>query len=185
VECLGVSFESDFPSVIVAARGGDDWAWTAIYREYSPPVLRYLRGRGAREPEDLLGEVFVQIVRNIEQFEGSASDFRTWVFVIARNRLIDEHRSAGRHPVDSVTDEVLTAAVGSGHAEDDAMHRMANKRVMAVLERLTPDQRDVLFLRLFARLTVEEVAQVIGKRPGAVKALQSRGLAAIRREISE
>ena len=180
-----MSFESDFPSLLVAARRGDERAWTAIYREYSSPVLRYLRGRGASEPEDLLGEVFVQIVRNLPQFDGAARDFRTWVFVIAHNRLIDERRSAGRNPIDSVTDEVLTEAVGSGHAEDDAMRRMADQRVMEVLNRLTPDQRDVLFLRLFARLTTEEVARVIGKRPGAVKALQSRGLAAIRREMSE
>jgi RNA polymerase sigma factor (sigma-70 family) len=180
-----LSFESDFPSVLAAARSGDDWAWTAIYREYSPAVLRYFRARGAREPEDLLGEVFVQIVRHLAQFEGSVSDFRTWVFVIAHNRLIDERRAATRSIVDAATDDVLTASGGIGHAEDDAMGRMANDRVMAVLGRLTPDQRDVLFLRLFARLTVDEVAQVVGKRAGAVKALQSRGLAAIRREMSQ
>lgn len=181
---MRVTSDSDFPTLLVAARAGAEWAWAAIYREYSPAVLRYLRGRGALEPEDLLGEVFVQLVRNIAGFDGGEREFRAWVFMIARNRLIDERRAAGRSPVDLTPDDVLGAVVGPHHAEDEAMHRLADQRVLAVLNRLTPDQRDVLFLRFFGRLTVEEVARVIGKRPGAVKSLQSRGLARIRREMS-
>ncbi len=176
--------DPDFQALLAAARTGAEWAWAAIYREYSPAVLRYLSGRGAREPEDSLGEVFVQVVRGIPGFDGTERDFRTWVFMIAHNRLVDEWRRAGRDRVDYVHDDLLTAAGGSGDIEDDAMRRMADDRTMAVLRRLTPAQRDVLFLRLFARLTVEEVAVVVGRRPGAVKALQSRALATIRREMS-
>ena len=175
---------ADFPTLLAAARSGAEWAWADIYRGYSPAVLRYLRGRGAREPEDLLGEVFLQVVRNLAGFEGDEPDFRTWVFMIAHNRLVDEVRASSRSRVDSVPDGVLTALMGQGHAEDDAMRRIADKHVMAVLGRLTDNQRDVLFLRFFARLTTEQVARVMEKRPGAIKALQSRGLAAIRREMS-
>jgi RNA polymerase sigma factor (sigma-70 family) len=175
---------SDFQALLSAARVGAEWAWTAVYREYSPAVLRYLRGRGAHEPEDLLGDVFLQLVRNLAGFDGTEREFRTWVFMVAHNRLVDEWRRAGRNRVDFVPDDSLAAAGGSGDIEDDAMRRMADQRAMAVLRRLTPAQRDVLFLRLFARLTVEEVAAVVRKRPGAVKALQSRALAAIRREMS-
>jgi RNA polymerase sigma factor (sigma-70 family) len=177
--------ESDFQTLLSAARGGAEWAWTAVYREYSPAVLRYLRGHGAREPEDLLGDVFLQLVRNLAGFDGTERDFRTWVFMVAHNRLVDEWRRAGRNRVDYVTADSLAAVGGSGDLEDDAMRRMADDRAMAVLRRLTPAQRDVLFLRLFARLTVEEVAAVVGRRPGAVKALQSRALARIRREMSK
>ena len=180
-----LSSETDFPSLLAAALSGDESAWATVYREYSPPVLRYLRGQGAREPEDLLGEVFVQVVRNLLTFEGGERDFRTWIFVIARNRLTDERRSGGRNLADSVPSDTLTELAGTGHVEDDAMRRLTNEHVMRVLHRLTADQRDVLFLRLFARLTVDEVAHVVGKRPGAVKALQSRGIAAIRREMSK
>jgi RNA polymerase sigma factor (sigma-70 family) len=175
---------SDFQALLSAARVGAEWAWTAVYREYSPAVLRYLRGRGAHEPEDLLGDVFLQLVRNLAGFDGTEREFRTWVFMVAHNRLVDEWRRAGRSRVDFVPDDSLVEAGGKGDPEDDAMRSMADDRTMAVLRRLTPDQRDVLFLRLFARLTVEEVAAVVGKRPGAVKALQSRALAAIRREMS-
>ena len=179
-----MSLESQFPTVLAAAREGGDWAWALIYREYSAAVLRYLRGRGAAEPEDLLGEVFVQVVRNLRSFEGDERAFRTWVFVIARNRMVDEWRRKDRSRVDVVPHELLAAGGGAGDSEQDAMRSIADKRVIETLERLTPDQRDVLFLRYFAQMTVDEVATVIGKRPGAVKALQSRGLAAIRREMS-
>jgi RNA polymerase sigma-70 factor (ECF subfamily) len=179
-----VSFESGFPPVLAAARQGEEWAWTAIYREYSPAVLRYLKGRGAKEPEDLLGEVFVQVVRNLPTFTGAESDFRSWVFVIARNRLVDERRKTGRTPLEPVSDLTLAEVADVGHVEDDAMRRIADERVMETLNELTSDQRDVLFLRLFARLTVSEVARVMAKSPGAVKALQSRALATIRRGMS-
>jgi RNA polymerase sigma factor (sigma-70 family) len=179
-----VPFESDFPTLLVAARQGAEWAWTSLYREYSPALLRYLRAQGAREPEDLLGEVFVQVVRNLATFEGAESAFRSWIFMIARNRLVDERRSAGRNRVEPTADSAILELAGSGHAEDDAMRSLSDARVLAVLEQLTPDQRDALFLRLFARMTAEEIAAVIGKRPGAVKALLHRALAKIRREVS-
>ncbi len=175
----------DHVTVLAAARLGAEWAWTVIYREYSPALLRYLKGHGAQAPEDLLGEVFVQVVRNLPSFEGEEREFRTWLFTIARNRLIDEWRAAGRSVIEPVDHESLAALAGSGSVEDDAMHRLAEQRVMEVLARLTPDQHDVLFLRFFARLTIEEVAAVMGKRPGSVKALQARGLAAIRRAMSK
>jgi RNA polymerase sigma factor (sigma-70 family) len=180
-----VPSESDFEPLLSAARQGAEWAWTAIYREYSPAVLRYLRGRGAREPEDLLGEVFLQVVRNLPSFSGREREFRTWVFMIARNRLVDEWRSGQRNLVDSVPQDVLVEVAGAAHGEDEAMRRLTDAQVLAILDCLTVDQRDVLFLRFFALLTIEEVATVIGKRPGAVKALQSRALATLRREISK
>lgn len=177
--------DTDFAAVLAAARLGAEWAWSTVYRDLSPTVLRYLKAHGAHEPEDLLGDVFVQVVRKFSDFTGGERDFRAWVFTIARNRLTDEWRRDSRRPLDYVPDEVLTGcATEVGNAEDDAMRRIADQRVRAIIEQLSPDQRDVLFLRLLAGFTIEEVASVVGKRPGAVKALQARGVAAIRREIS-
>jgi len=179
-----LSFESDFPSVLAAARGGADWAWTLVYREYSPAVLRYLRGQGAHEPEDLLGEVFVQVVRNIGGFDGGEREFRSWVFMIAHNRLVDSWRQRGRGRVDFLPPEELADVGEAGDSEREAMGRLGEAGALRVIGRLTGDQRDVIFLRYFAQLSIEEVASVLGKRPGAVKSLQARGLATIRRDFS-
>lgn len=176
--------EQDYDPVIQAARLGAEWAWTAIYRDLSSVVLRYLRAHGAREPEDVLGEVFVLVVRGFSSFQGGGRELQAWVLTIARNRLVDEWRSQQRRPVDVEADDVLVCHSPSGDSEAEAMKRLADEHVLAIMGRLSRQQRDVLFLRMFAGLTLEEVAQVVGNTPGAVKSLQSRALAAIRREIS-
>ena len=83
---------AEFESAVEAAQAGAEWAWSRLYAELSGPVFGYLRSRGAVEPEDLLGEVFVQVARNIGSFRGDARSFRSWVFTIAHHRLIDERR---------------------------------------------------------------------------------------------
>jgi RNA polymerase sigma factor (sigma-70 family) len=118
------------------------------------------------------------------RFEGDEARFRAWVFTIARRCMIDAARSAARRPAIPVTPEELAGNAGTGDAEDDAMRSLSELRVRHVLDRLTPDQRDVLLLRVLADLTIEQIGGVLGKRPGAVKALQARGLQEIRRQMS-
>jgi RNA polymerase sigma factor (sigma-70 family) len=178
--------EMDYPSVLAAARLGAEWAWTILYRDLSPHVLRYLKAHAAREPEDLLGDVFVQVVRGISAFEGGDRDFRAWVITIARNRLIDDWRRRSRSPEGLALDDLPAGhATQVGDAEADAMLRLGDQRVRSVIERLTPHQRDVLYLRMFVGLTIDEIATVVGKRRGAVKSIQTRALATIRREIAK
>lgn len=174
----------DFDTVLQAARVGAEWAWTSLYRDMSPPVLRYLRAHGVRSAEDLLGDTFVQVVRGLPGFSGGEPQFRAWVFAVARNRMLDEFRREKRRPVEYVGPDDLHALDVAPSAEDEAMRRIAHDRVRLTLSHLTRDQRDVVFLRVIAGLSIEEVAQVLGKNGGAVKSLQMRGLAAIRREIS-
>lgn len=173
---LGPNFET----ILEAARLGIDWAWVAIYRELAPAVSGYLRARGAAEPDDLAGEVFLHLVRDLPKFEGTEPAFRSWVFTIAHHRLIDDRRRRGRRR-EEVTAE-KPDSVG-GDVEEEALHNLRHEALATIIKRLSSDQADVLLLRILGGLTVEEVATVLGKRPGAVKALQRRGLAAIRREI--
>lgn len=172
-----------FPQTLAAARTGAEWAWACLYRDLAPPVLGYLRGRGAAEPEDLTGEVFLQVVRDLSGFDGGEREFRAWVFVVAHNRLVDERRRRARRP-EEPTPDVPTAGQSCG-AEEEALLGLGVERVRRVLQQLSPDQQAVLLLRILGRLTVEEVARVVGKSPGAVKALQRRGVRSIERALSE
>lgn len=176
---------SDFESVLQAARIGADWAWAVIYRDLSPSVLRYLRARGAAEPEDLLGEVFVSIVRALSTFSGGESEFRGWVFRCARNAAIDSGRRAMRRPLDLRPAGELVDHAVTDSAEDYALERIAGDRVRALLAKLSDQQREVIYLRVLADLSIDEVARALGRTPGSVKSLQSRGFAALRREISK
>ena len=176
---------SRFQTTLAAARKGDEGAWTEIYRSLAPGLLGYLRGQGAVEPEDLLGEVMVQLVRDVPRFVGDERRFRAFAFTIAHHRLIDDRRRRGRRPVEPAPDELLVQHGAVSDAEREALERLGAERLRTLIGRLSPSQRSVLLLRIFGGLTVEEVARAIGKRPGAVKALQRRALAAVARQLSK
>ena len=119
--------------------------------------------------------MFLQVVRDLHGFAGREREFRAWVFTIAHHRLLDERRRQGRRPVE-IASELPPEETGSDDAEESALQRLSTQRVRQVLEKLTPEQREVLLLRVFGDLTVDEVARLLGKSSGAIKALQRRGL---------
>jgi RNA polymerase sigma factor (sigma-70 family) len=170
-----------FPEVLRAAQLGAEWAWRALYKDLAPAVLGYLRLRGVAEPEDLTGEVFVQVVRGLAGFSGDEKQFRSWVFVVAHHRILDERRTRSRRPAEPAGFEALESSGATGNVEDEAIDKLALAELRSVLDTLSGDQRDVLLLRIVGGLTLEETAAATGKRVGAVKALQRRGIAAIRR----
>lgn len=145
-----------------------------LYRQLAPAVLGYLRSQRAPDPEDLLGEVFLQVARDLPRFKGEPTALRGWVFAIARNRLLDARRRASRRPV-VATDEVPDVPEASGPAEPFA------PELLAALAQLTPDQREVIGLRFVADLALEDVARITGRKVGAVKAMQHRALAQLAR----
>jgi RNA polymerase sigma-70 factor (ECF subfamily) len=169
-----------FPDLLVAAEAGGQWAFERLYRWLAPAVAGYLRVQGAVEPEDLTSEVFERAFTALGAFTGNEAQFRSWIFTIAHHRLTDERRRAARRPVRA--DRELPDRPG-GDVEEDAERRLATERVRVLCDGLAPDQRDVLLLRMLGALTVEEIAGTLGKTPGAVKALQRRGLAAVRRQM--
>jgi len=173
-----------FSRILAGAQAGGEWAWRELYGTTAPLLTRYLRARGVPDTDDVVGETFIRVVRNIDRFEGDEAGFRTWIFTIGRNLVVDDVRRRARHPSDPAPAETLAFVGPTGDTEDDAMRSLDDTHVAAVLEGLSADQRDVLLLRILSGLTIAEIAQVLGKRGGAVKMLQARGLAAIRKEIS-
>jgi RNA polymerase sigma factor (sigma-70 family) len=171
-----------FDAVLFQAQAGSARAFQVLYQALGGPVAAYVRGHGVRDVEDVTSEVFLSVFAGIHRFSGGLPEFRSWVFTIAHRRVVDEWRRAGRggHQVPYESSEDHRTSVS---AEDGALAAIGEDRVHAVLARLSPDQRDVLLLRVIADLTVEQVAAALKKRPGAVKALQRRGLAKLRQEI--
>jgi RNA polymerase sigma factor (sigma-70 family) len=172
--------DEGFDTLLGAARAGGQWAYERLYRSLAPTVAGYLRVQGAAEPEDLTSEVFERAFSAIGRFSGGEAQFRSWIFTIAHHRLTDERRRTARRPGRA---DIEVPDVVCGDVEDEALRRLATERVRRLCEGLAPDQRDVLLLRMLAALTVEETARALGKTPGAVKALQRRGLAALRRQM--
>jgi len=174
----------DADAVLAAARAGSADAFTAIYTDLAGAVSAYLRAKGVRDVEDLTSEVFLAVFTGIAGFEGDEAALRSWVFTIAHRRVIDEWRRRGRRP-DPVPYEPEGDPRTSPSAELAALDLVGEECALALLGTLTEEQRDVLALRIVGDLTVEEVAVIVGRRPGAVKALQRRGLAALRRTLAK
>ena len=168
-----------FPQVLAAAREGSGWAFEQLFRSLAVPAAGYLRAQGLADPDGGVNEVFLRVFRSLGTFEGTEDKFRSWVFTIAHHLVVDERRARDRRPRTTDLDDDL--AQPGGDVEEDAAELLANGRVMHLLDQLPPTQRDVILLRVVADLSIEDVAESVGRRPGAVKALQRRGLAALRR----
>lgn len=171
-------------SVVEAACAGEEWAFAELWREYSPRVHGFVRARGASEPEDLTSEVFLQVLRRLPTFEGDESDFRAFLFTVARCRLVDELRHRSRQPLHLEWTPDRDGR-SSESAETLAMRAVADGETAGLMDELTPDQREVIALRVLGELTVEEVARVTDRPAGAVKALQRRGLDRLRRLVRD
>lgn len=143
-----------------------------VYRSLAPAVLGYLRAERAADAEDLLGEVFVHVVKDLARFRGDDAALRRWVFTLAHHRLVDERRRSRRRPV-------LSSAPVPELPVIDALPIPADPQLLGALTRLTPEQREVVALRFVADLPIEAVATLTRRSPGAVKALQHRALGAL------
>jgi len=179
-----------FPLLLERARTGDESAWGELYDDLAGPLHGYLRGRGAPEPEDQVGETFLDVARNIGTFVGDEAGFRSWVFTIAHRRGIDALRSRGRRPVTplpAATLEPFADAVGRGSDDiADLVGRLADAHLLErLLGVLTEDQREVLMLRFAADLDVATVAAMTGRTNNAVAALTLRALRTLQRTVTD
>lgn len=154
------------PSSLSRARTGEV-SLDAVFRSLGPAVQGYLRGAGARDSEDVLGDVFVRVARGLPRFRGDEADLRRWVFTIAYRSLVDERRRRTR-------DARLLRR--SRPAEVAAPDEPFDPALIRALRELTADQREVVTLRFVADLPLEEVGCITGRSVGAVKSLQHRAL---------
>jgi len=163
------------------ARAGDPSGFDALFRAHGAAVVGYLRARAVADPEDLANEVFVRAFRTVHTVQGDAERFRSWLFGIAHNAAIDDARRRRRRVPESPIDSRRESP--GGDVETDAIANIERDFVREILAELAPDQRDVLLLRLIGDLSVAQTAAVLGKSYEAVKALQRRGIASLRRIV--
>jgi RNA polymerase sigma-70 factor (ECF subfamily) len=161
-----------FSDVIAAARDGEEWAIAALWRSYQPALLRYLRSSCGSAADDVASEVWLSVGGKLGKFKGEEPEFRAWLFTLARRRTIDQHRRAARAPLPVAE----LPELGVHELDSELERRQALDEALRMLERLSPDQREVLLLRVVAGLEVEQVAEMMGKRPGTVRVLHHRAL---------
>jgi RNA polymerase sigma-70 factor, ECF subfamily len=147
-------------------------AFAPLYARYADPVYRYsLRRLGTREAaEDATAQVFVKVLGALTAYRDNGPSFRSWLFAIAHNVLVDIER--GRRPVQGLNEAALVADRSAG-PEDEAISAETRRDVRALLAAVAPDQRRVLELRL-AGLSTAEIADALGRPPAAIRGIQFR-----------
>jgi RNA polymerase sigma-70 factor (ECF subfamily) len=158
-------------------------AFDELYSRYSPRVFGYLYQRlngNTEEAEDLTAEVFTKVYEKIDGYQVQGAPLSAWLFRIAHNRLIDSVRRRPRQAQVALDDAPQLAAGPVFGGIDQAV---ALEEIKVGLARLTEEQRQVIVLRFLEGKSLAETAAVVGRNEDAVKKLQSRGLASLRRGI--
>jgi RNA polymerase sigma-70 factor (ECF subfamily) len=167
---------------IERARAGDREALGALWRSHQHLLLRYFRGRGSPQAEDLASQVWIDVAASLHRFSGDSDAFRRWLFTIARRRQIDAARRSSRRP------EELDADAGKDRPDVSSARSIdevgALDRALDLVRRLPPDMAEAVLLRVVADLAVDEVARIMGRREGHVRVLVHRGLRKLADELA-
>ena len=182
---LGPVIGDEFETVLRAAQGGSGEAFSRLWRDGNPALLRYLRVMVPGAAEDVAADTWVQVVRGLAAFRGGEQDWRAWLFTTARRRTIDERRRRSRRPVTPLVEVAPERLPVCQDAADVAIEHLATRSVMALVAGLPPLQAEVILLRVVAGLDNETVARLTGRSPGAVRVAAHRGLRRLAQILAE
>jgi RNA polymerase sigma-70 factor (ECF subfamily) len=160
-------------------------AFEPLYLRYRDPVINYCYYRlGDRDDaEDAASTIFINALRGLAGFRDHDGSFRTWLFRIAHNEVVDQHRLRARHPMAPI-DLFHERPSTERSPEDMAADADAHERVRALLANLPPREREVLALRA-ADLDTNQIASVLGVTAQNVRSIQCRALPRLRALIRD
>jgi len=165
---------------LIGARAGDEAGFLVLWEALQPRLLRYLRVIGCDDVDDVAGETWLQVVRDLPKFKkDSADEFRAWLFTIARHRAIDAARSRRRLRDKMLADALNPPTTTGNPVEDEVFHELSTRQAIAMVAGLSKDQAEVVALRVIAGLDTDAVARMLRKSPGAVRVALHRGLRAL------
>jgi RNA polymerase sigma-70 factor (ECF subfamily) len=183
-ETDGARAEDARDADLVVAAQSDPLAFDRLVARYDAPILNYCYYRLGtwEEAEDSAQEIFTKAYAGLPRFRdrdgGGTGSFRSWLFTIAHHEVANRKRGYARHPQTSI--ETASAVLDPGPTPEElAVAADRQGRVLALASRLSIDQRQVLELRM-SGLTDVEIGAVLGRNPGAVRAVQARAIARLR-----
>ena len=174
---------TDLDAALAELRVGRESGFVQVYRAVHPALLRYLTVLVGDQAEDVAQETWVQVCRDLHQFSGDAGAFRAWLTTIGRNRALDHLRAHRRRPVDPVPDDQFGHYAGPDDTAVQAIDALTTETAIALIASLPPDQAEAVMLRAVLGLDAKRAAEVMAKRPGAVRTLAYRGLQTLARRI--
>lgn len=168
--------------LVQRAKEGDQAAFAEIYTRHHDAIYTYLyyRVNNTRVAEDLSGEVFLRLVEKIDRFTYRGRPVLAWLYTIARNLIVDHQRQQARASFLPLEEQIVTREASPSEAVEQGLTRDCLSRS---LQHLTDDQQRVVLHKLVEGRTNAEVANLMGKTEGAIKSLQHRALASLRRAV--
>jgi RNA polymerase sigma-70 factor, ECF subfamily len=156
------------------AKSGDSEAFAQLYDAYVARVYRYIYFRVTDDAaaEDLTSQVFLKAWESLDRYEMRSSPFVAWLYTIARNLVIDYYRTKK----ESIPIEEVHGLTHHETPAEEVESRFDLQAMRDALQFLTDDQQQVLILKFIAGLPNENIARIMNKREGAVRALQMRAL---------
>jgi RNA polymerase sigma-70 factor (ECF subfamily) len=175
---------TEFEERLAAAQAGHGSALGELFHELYPRVFRYLRALEPNEAEDLASDTWLSVASALPLFRGDEQGLRAFAFTIARRKLIDFQRRRSRHPSVPMEPERLAEEGRVGDVEDEALTALATEAALERIGTLPPEQAEVILLRVLGGLPVDEVAQILGKRPGTIRVIQHRALRRLAEQLT-
>ena len=177
--------DSEFGWLLHAAQEGDEGAFAELFRSVQPRLLRYLQTVGGGLADDVAAETWLSVVRGLRDFRGDRVGWQSWVFTIARARLVDAQRRGDRSPLPVDAELVLRDRPGSSDVSGSVDEMFSTEAALALIGRLPRQQAEVVLLRRVAGLDVAHTARVLGRRTGAVRVADHRGLRRLAELLAE
>ncbi|GJM36864.1 MAG: DNA-directed RNA polymerase sigma-70 factor [Acidimicrobiales bacterium] len=171
-----------FDVAIARAREGDSAGFQWLFDAFNRQLAGFARARGCRDVDAVASETLARAFHRADRFSGDESAFRSWLFAICRNILIDEARAEARRP--RVSNGAVLGDLAAGDDVASEVVADVGDRAAELLAHLTEKQREVVSLRIVAGLSIAEVADVMDCPETAVKALQHRALRTLQKKIS-
>ncbi len=162
--------------LIEQAQNGSKEAFAQLYREYVQQIHRYIyyRTRDQQLAEDLTADVFTKVIEGLPSYVDKGKPFISWIYRIAHARVVDHYRRQDRRPTATNVDDANLSITPDMDA--DLVKSHASAALMKGIESLTADQQQVIILRFIEGLPIEAVAEQLGKKGNAIKALQFRAV---------
>jgi RNA polymerase sigma-70 factor (ECF subfamily) len=173
----------DEESLVRRAQQRDPAALTQLYEENFDRIYRYivLKIGDRTEAEDMTQQVFLKALKSISSFKWKGMPFSAWLYRIAHNQIVDYHRKRSKQAFVPL-DESLTA--GGDDPARLAEQKINVEQLAQATKKLTAAQQEVISLRFAGEMSVAEVARVMGRSQGAIKALQHSAIVALRKVLS-
>ncbi len=165
-----------FPAVLAAAQNGSEAAFSQLWLDANPALVRYLAVLAPDAAEDIAADTWLRVLRGLTSFRGDEQAWRAWLFTISRHRVIDDRRHRARRPAVRLGELPDAWLPREADAADVALEHLSTQAALAMLAQLPPLQAEVILLRVVAGLDNEAVARLVRRSPGAVRVAAHRGL---------